>query len=112
VWLSSAHDFPGAEASRKKATDIAAATTRRDKSGLLLCEDQFVEAGEAQAINVIAVTDVKFSISLEKFSTIDLTVSDTNLTNLGRQLTVTLSVFRVYCHILIILILVLLGLIL
>ena len=65
---------------KKQSNESAAPKTRLDKDRLLLGEDEFVEAGQAQPVSVVAVANMQFTISLEQFSTVYLAVADADLT--------------------------------
>jgi hypothetical protein len=78
--LSSAKVLAGSPARKSKANERAAQMARLDKVRLLLGEDEFVEAGQAQTISVVAVPDMQFTVRLEQLSTVYLTVPDADLT--------------------------------
>jgi hypothetical protein len=82
---------------------------RRDKVRLLLGEDEFVEAGQAQTVSVVAVPDMQFTFRLEQLSTVYLAVSDADLTKPMYLVPPSRSVLRIHYHIRIIPILYLLA---
>jgi hypothetical protein len=82
---------------------------RLDKVRLLLGEDEFVEAGQAQAVSVVAMPDMQFTFRLEQLSTVYLAIPDADLTKPTGLVPLTRSFLGIHYHIRIIPILYLLG---
>src|SRR5262245_41404428 len=86
------------------ATGLATSATRRPNArrrnmvAVLLGEDELVEAGEAKAVSLIAMTNLHFPFSLEQFLTVDLTVSYVDFARTRRSCSRSRRTRRMFCH--------------